>query len=374
MAKAMYIGVHEGAYLSTDISNVDVHKEVTSGFNVLRGFKIKFKPQLSSNAWQHVLNLGGTGNNTILCLGLNTGKISLEHSPTLVAAHKQHVFQAAAYVVGDLLEVEFLVDPTTYIGTCKINGVTMGTLQMDSTAAAVSNSLTLFNCEQNSQQRRPTQIDWYSLEIYDGNTLLTTYTPYLTTQAAILTHQASGGLDLIIPINDVVYHGAQDKAHKVTKIYVGDSNNQARNVVVGYVGNSNDEAGCFFGTPTPPPPAPSFSSWSNTVFNYYATDGSVYLEVLFDNNEDIVASGNGWLSLQPVGYGVTLGTQGVYTTGDGNGLLIIKIENQWWSSMFSPVEGDMYTLEIQSGDFIDQNTGESNGMLNIPVSVHIIYS
>ena len=250
MAKAMYIGVHEDAYLSTDIANTGVYKEVTSGFNVLRGFKIKFKPQLSSNAWQHVLNLGGTGNNTILCLGLNVGKISLEYSPDLVATHKQHLFLAAAYTVGQLLEVEFLVDPTTYIGTCKINGVTMGTLQMDSTAAAINNNLTMFNCEQTATQSRPTQprptqIDWYSLEIYNGNTLTTTYTPYRTTQAAILTHQASGGLDIIIPINDVVYHGAKDVAHKVTKMYIGDSNNQARSITKAYIGVS-DQARQFF--------------------------------------------------------------------------------------------------------------------------------
>lgn len=244
MAKAMYVGVHEGAYLSTDISNTDVYKEVTSGFNVLRGFKIKFKPQLSSNAWQHVLNLGGTGNLTILCLSLHSGAIQFEHSGDLIAAHKRTI-GAAAYQIGTLIEAEFLVDPTTYVGTFKLNGVTYGTLQMDPTASAISNCLTMFNCERTSQQRRSTQIDWYSLEIYDGNTLLTTYTPYRTTQAAILTHQASGGLDLIIPINDVVYHGAKDVAHKVTKIYVGDSNNRARNITKAYIGVS-DQARQFF--------------------------------------------------------------------------------------------------------------------------------
>lgn len=280
MAKAMYIGVTKPAYLSTSISNTSVRKFVTTDYKPTYGFKIKFTPKLSNNSWQHILNVGGRGTNTIFCLALNNGKISLEASTGTAASTKQ-VVGSVAYTIDTPYEVEYLVDITTGVGTFKVDGSTIGTLSnIDTSATAVAQQMALFNCASTTAgDERPTQIDWYYLELYDGDALVSRFTP---APGPAITEE-TGGTSTTTSIANVTYTAAADVAHKVIKIYVGDSNNQARNVIAGYVGNSNDEASYFFGTPTPPPSEFTFNLTG--TYDTGNSSGELVLQVVGHNIE-----------------------------------------------------------------------------------------
>ena len=280
MAKAMYIGVHEDAYLSTNISNTNVRKFVTTNYKSIYGFKIKFIPHLINDSYQHILNVGGRGNNTIFCLSLHSGDLQLE-VPTSTTASTKQVVGAVAYAIDTAYEVEYLVDTTTGVGTFKVNGSVVGTLSnIDTSASASSNQMCLFNCASTAAaDARPTQIDWFYLEIYDGDTLVSRFTP---ASGPAITEE-TGGTSTTTSIANVIYTAAADVAHKVIKIYVGDSNNQARNVIAGYVGNSNDEASYFFGTPTPPPSEFTFNLTG--TYDTGNSSGELVLQVVGHNIE-----------------------------------------------------------------------------------------
>ena len=237
----MYIGVHEDAYLSTNISNTGVRKFVTTNYKSTYGFKIKFTPQLSNNSWQHILNVGGRGNNTIFCLALNNGKISLE-APTGTAASTKQTIGTQIYTVGNTYEVEYLVDTINGIGTFKVDGSTIGTLSnIDTSATAVAQQMALFNCASTTAgDERPTQIDWYYLELYDGDVLVSRFTP---APGPAITEE-TGGTSTTTPIANVTYTAAADQARKIVKMYVG-VNGQARNITKAYIGVSNQSKQFF---------------------------------------------------------------------------------------------------------------------------------
>ena len=237
----MYIGVTRPAYLSTSISNTGVRKFVTTDYKPTYGFKIKFAPKLSNNSWQHILNVGGRGNNTIFCLALNNGNISLE-APTGTIASTKQVVGAGAYAIDTVYEAEYLVDITTGVGTFKVNGSVVGTLSsIDTSVSASSNQMCLFNCASTAAaDARPTQIDWYSLEIYDGNIPVSKFTP---ASGPAITEE-TGGTSTTTPIANVTYTAATDQARKIVKMYIG-VNGQARNITKAYIGIS-DQARQFF--------------------------------------------------------------------------------------------------------------------------------
>ena len=241
MAKAMYVGVTRPAYLSTSISNTNVRKFVTTDYKPTYGFKIKFTPKLFNNSWQHILNVGGRGNNTIFCLALNNGNISLE-APTGTAASTKQTIGTLAYTIDSAYEVEYLVDTTTGIGTFKVNGNTVGTLSnINTSASASSDQMALFNCASTATaDARPTQIDWYYLELYDGNTLVASFTP---APGPAITEE-TGGTSTTTSIADVTYTAAADLARKIVKMYIG-VNGQAKNITKAYVGVSS-QARQFF--------------------------------------------------------------------------------------------------------------------------------
>ena len=342
MAKGIYVGVREDAFLSTNINNTNVRKWVTSDYKPTYGFKIKFTPRLSNDAWQHILNVGGRGNNTILCLSLHNGYLQLE-APTDTTASTKQVIGSGMYTVGTSYEVEYLVNPVQGSGAFRVNGEKLSDLyNINTSATAVALQMALFNCASTaSSDARPTQMDWNYLEIYDGYTLVSRFTP---ASGPAITEE-TGGTSTTTPIANVTYTAAVDIAHKVNKVYIGE-NGVAKNVTQVYIGNPNNQAALSFGTSGPQPVTPL--AYEVPPIGYYnMTNDEGLLKVIFNQN---------------IGLEQDTGEDPIQVMlDDGQGTIQSLVYYPGYSEELKVVDNSMY-LDLKGGSFL----------ANMPADVRLV--
>lgn len=367
MARGIYVGINDPAYLSTNISNTSVRKYVTEDYAPYYGFKIKFVPKLISESYQHILNVGGVRGNTIMCLSLYNGIIQLE-APTTTTASSKNILARVPYEVNKCYEMEYIVLRPERTGTFKINGEVIATLSNISVnVSPIAEQMCLFNSAvSGSDTDRPTQIDWYYLQIHEGSSLRITYLPE---DGPAIRKIVRDGDTTVEPISNVTYTAAVDTAHKVNKVYIGE-NGVARNVSQVYVGNLNNEAALSFGTSGPQ--ALGFSvvtaSYSPSEdygkvilqFNQDITlvqdTGEDPIQVMLDDHQGMIRS----LVYYP-GYDSTI------QVVDGNQLHLTLAGGTF-------IQDDPYgiELEIHYGVITSQNTGEILGYIRMPLPIEIL--
>lgn len=267
---AMYVGKTNGPYISTTNTSLVVASSYSRSF----GFYIRFKVTTQSSSWQHILNCGGRGNNTLLCLSLHSGSLTFElgngtSNPTTIT--NGHV-QLNSYV-----DFECVCDITSskYIINIYINGA-LADHQEPSIPdpSLIGNDVVLFNCADSSNQR-PAAIDFYFLKTYNNSNLVSTITPYDVFNGTVRVLIDGGPYPLIAPLSGTAtFTAASDEAREVTKMYLS-VNGTTKEVTQGYVG-VNGTAKLFFGSATPPQPV-------NPFVNYTAT-----YKVLTDNTNPSV--------------------------------------------------------------------------------------
>lgn len=343
-------------------------------YNTLFGFKINFKPNLlGSSSFQHILNVGGTGANTVLCLSVTTtNTLQLEVTPN--SSGKVVVGSVPITLAQDIF-ASYIVDNNN-VGHFVVNDVEVGTVTVDPTYTTNQN-IYLFNSSTNN---RPANILYYVMRTYTRSNIDAVYkfdTDIQQSSGAYLDIMQSDLRGTPVPLSGTytVYPRTLNSARPIKNIYVG-VNGVARKIKCGYVG-VNGVARLCYGSSNVPPVGQSFSSYSAAFFDYYPTPGDTAAKIFvqFDHNEDIAQNitGSGWIDVECVDDPtITFG----FATSDLDfstpGAIMYTISNPWWGYLVEQHPGYTFQLYIGDDNLIDNNTGITNPPLYIPLTLNIM--
>ena len=264
MAKKLYVGADSGTekkYLSSypEQAGLDTRIMTNTDYTSYIGFEIDFiyyGGYGNASAYHHILNAGGTSNNTKFCLSIRNNKLTLEGSK---GGSKMTLYQNVSITRGTRYLVSNRIDPTTKTAHFKIIEKDTGTTIVDSAIYTVSALadfgvyISVFNTGV-TNQNRATYMDLYSLKIYDSEgqteTLLENIIPagtisgddgslYDTVNQTTLDYNPS---DITKAVYYYIVGGPT--AHEASKVYVG-VNGEARKVSKAYIGVNGQAKLCY---------------------------------------------------------------------------------------------------------------------------------
>ena len=252
MAKKIYVGRAAGhmvPYLDNTTTETLVNTGIKYGPGI--GFELDFtySNSLTISGYKHILNAGGTGNTTRLCLSVYNGKLSLEACKS--SSGKSNILQNVAITQGTRYIVSWTIDTTQNKAYYTVKNYATGDV-VGSTSVNMSNLDYLFDayiCIYNQEKwtktsgtNRAAFIKFYNMKIYDNGTLVADLVPDpngVIGEAAQIYDVKSGNL-LAYKYNNTsaIYNEESEgslPAVEAKKIYVG-VNGEAKLVKKVYVG------------------------------------------------------------------------------------------------------------------------------------------
>ena len=272
------------------VSNPDISGYPTFDYSTTTGFKIRFQTKsVSGNTYQHLINAGGTQSNTKMALTIHSGSLSLE-----VMKDSSTKVTVGAYAVSadTWYEVTYIVDSNN-VGTLTLQEdigqnsaiYTLGTVTVTPytfTGVAVN----LFNELSNN---RPAAFIFYLFRLYNGETPLVRCR-YSNSSVRFASISTGNSCSASLSGTYTTGTASSNKADEIQKIYVG-VNGTARKVSKVYIGDSNNQAKLLYGD-TPPQPSQSFTlfTFNDPIVVPQEPDGSynVPIELIFGNNENAI--------------------------------------------------------------------------------------
>lgn len=252
MAKKIYVGRAAGhmvSYLDNSTTETLVNTGIKYGPGI--GFELDFtySNSLTTSGYKHILNAGGTGNSTSLCLSVYNGKLSLEACKS--SSGKSNILQNVTITQGTRYVVSWTIDTTQNKAFYTVKNHATGDV-VGSTSVTISDLDYLFDayiCIYNQEKwgktsstTRAAFIKFYSMKIYDNGTLVANLVPdpngvvgeeaqiYDTESGNLLAYKYSGTSAIYneesegsLPAVEAkkIYVGVNGETKLVKKIYVG---------------------------------------------------------------------------------------------------------------------------------------------------------
>jgi hypothetical protein len=244
MATKAYVGLGDNQYIYAYYSLINFDNITYSS---LLGFEIDFESLDNSSGYKHILNVGGTGTNTVLCLSTTSysstqdrSTLSFETSPVnskIIVNNTKYVIRGTRHVVS------YLVDPDEAQGVYTVDGTQVKTVSVDVTYSVnkvlgfLNNSL----WDGSGGTDRKCKVNVYRLKLYYGTTLLLDLVPDVSNR---FRDTLSGQYYDITRGQALQYNAGNSGSRNVSKIYVG-VEGTSKKVTKGYVG-VNGSAQLFY--------------------------------------------------------------------------------------------------------------------------------